>query len=156
MELKIFISQALQDIIGGVDHAQKRIVYGEIVPRLDEKTGEVKNGEVDVEFELNITHDDKGRLIVVTPPLPPNTGKMKFKVPVKLPKERRCSIFFHCVNKLRLCCVRRKNRPARLTATEAAGGETTPPPTANQGGGTQSAEQAQQSKERKRSYWGFD
>jgi len=175
MELKTFISQALQDIIGGVDHAQKRIAYGEIIPKRE-------NGNVDVEFELTISSEEKegekGCLVVVaaavgggakppaagppapgapqSPPPPPNVGKLKFKVPVRLPEERWYHVIYRWANELRLCFVRRKKRPARLTAAEAAGGETTPPPTANQGGGTQSAEQAQQSKERKRSYWGFD
>ena len=173
MELKTFISQALQDIVGGVDHAQKRIAYGEILPKRE-------NGNVDIEFELTISSEEKEgekeRLIVVVaavgggakppggppapgapqpPPPPPNMGKLKFKVPVRLPEERWYHFIYRWGNELRLLFVRSKKRPAKLTATEAAGGEAAPPP-AQPSGGSQSAEQAQQSKKHKRSYWGFD
>lgn len=174
MELKTFISQALQDIVGGVDHAQKRIAYGEIIPKRE-------NGNVDIEFELTISSEEKegekGRLIVVAaavgggakppaagppapgapqpPPPPPNMGKLKFKVPVRLPEERWYHFIYRWGNELRLCFVRSKKRPVKLTATEAAGGEAAPPP-AQPSGGSQSAEQAQQSKKHKRSYWGLD
>ena len=178
MELKTFISQALQDIVGGVDHAQKRIAYGEIVPKRDEKTG-----EVDVEFELTISSEEKegekGRLVVVAaavgggakppaagppapgapqpPPPPPNVGKLKFKVPVRLPEERWYHFIYRWGNELRLLFVRRPKGPAKLTATEAAGGESAPPPEpANPSRASQSAEQAQQNKKNKRSYWGLD
>lgn len=113
MELKTFIEEALVDIVDAVEDAQKQLLYGEIVPDRGDKTG-----DADVEFEITVKPEAKEgqrpKLIVVTgaasvkppnaapppagggtpplgaPPPPPPAGKLKFKVPVRLPRRRGC------------------------------------------------------------------
>lgn len=134
MELKAFISQALQDIVGAVDDAQKHIAYGEIVPNRDAKTG-----EVEIEFEITVKPEgEEDRLVVVatsigggakppgggppgpgSPPPPPHAGKLKFKVPVKLPEEKWYHVFYRLVNEARACFPRRRRKPAQQPAADA-------------------------------------
>lgn len=84
MELREFVEIALKDIFGGTKDAQKQILYGEIIPNKDGKTG-----EADIEFEIAVKPEDN-KLVVVIPPAPPapNLSKVKFKIPVRLPKRR--------------------------------------------------------------------
>jgi hypothetical protein len=136
MELKSFISHALQDIIGAVDDAQKSIAYGEIVPNRNAK------GDVEIEFEITVKPEGaEERLVVVSaaagggakppggppapgaPPSAPHAGKLKFKVPVKLPEERWYHIFYRLVNEARYCVPRRKKKAAPQSAAELANGK---------------------------------
>lgn len=84
MELREFVEIALRDIFDGTKDAQKQILYGEIIPNKDGKTG-----EADIEFEIAVKPEDN-RLVVAIPPAPPaqNLNKVKFKIPVRLPKRR--------------------------------------------------------------------
>ena len=84
MELREFVEIALRDIFSGTKDAQKHILYGEIIPNKDGKTG-----EADIEFEIAVMPEDN-RLIVVMPPAPPapQLSKVKFKIPIRLPKKR--------------------------------------------------------------------
>lgn len=84
MELREFVEIALRDIFDGTKDAQKQILYGEIIPNKDGKTG-----EADIEFEIAVKPEDN-KLVVVIPPAPPapNLSKVKFKIPVRLPKRR--------------------------------------------------------------------
>ncbi|WP_417910737.1 hypothetical protein [Candidatus Electronema sp. PJ] len=84
MELKEFVEIALRDIFEGTKDAQKQILYGEIIPNKEGKTG-----EADIEFEIAVKPEDN-KLVVIIPPAPPapNLSKVKFKIPVRLPKRR--------------------------------------------------------------------
>jgi hypothetical protein len=62
MELRRFISQALQDIIGGVEDAQKAVHHGAVVPFIPRTFQAVEHGinEVQaVDFEVTIRTDER-------------------------------------------------------------------------------------------------
>ena len=100
MELREFVEIALRDIFSGTKDAQKHILCGEIVPNKDGKTG-----EADIEFEIAVMPVNN-TLIVVVPPAPPTAqlSKVKFKIPICLPKKRRkrlCHVIEYYCNKRR-------------------------------------------------------
>ncbi len=105
MELREFVEEALKDIVGGVKDAQKQILHGEIVPSKDGKSG-----EADIEFEIAVKPEED-KLVVVIPPAPPapNLSKVKFKIPVRLPK-RRGGFLSHLIE---YYCMKRRKKKAK-------------------------------------------
>jgi hypothetical protein len=103
MELRRFISQALQDIIGGVEDAQKVVHPGAVVPSITKTFKAVEHGVSEiqaVDFEVTIRADERAgseaRLSVVAAVVGGRvrgeSGKsgghaatLRFKVPVRLP-----------------------------------------------------------------------
>ena len=103
MELRQFISQALQDIIGAIEDAQKKAPDGTIVPVDSNQYKDIETGLTNyqiVEFEVTVRADERAgseaRLSVVAAFVggsvkgDSNKGgghaaTLKFKVPVSLP-----------------------------------------------------------------------
>ena len=103
MELKVFIKEALKDIIGAVEEAQNEISKGAIVPYADSRYKGIETGASDIqpiEFEVTVTATEKkgseAKLSVVAAVIGGNVkgqsdnavghmGRLKFKIPVKLP-----------------------------------------------------------------------
>ena len=105
MELRDFISQALTDIVGGIQDAQAKTPAGVIVPPTSTQIGVVKTGMTqfqNVDFEVTVNADERsGRaagLSVVSAVfgvgggIKSETGKsgghaatLRFSVPVRLP-----------------------------------------------------------------------
>lgn len=106
MELKQFISQALQDILGGVIDAQAKVKDGIIIPNVAKTFQSVDTGISDiqtVEFEVSVTADKKtgseAKLSVVAAVIggnvkgnlnqsSSNVSKLNFKVPVQFPQHK--------------------------------------------------------------------
>ena len=62
MELKTFISQTLQDIILGVQDAQKKVPVGSVVPSLKKTFQAVEHGVSEiqaVDFEVTVRADER-------------------------------------------------------------------------------------------------
>ena len=103
MELRQFISKALQDIIGGIEDAQKKDPLGLIVPIASGKYEEIKMGLTTfqiVEFEVTVRADERqgseAKLNVVAAIIGAgikgdsdksggHAATLKFKIPVSLP-----------------------------------------------------------------------
>lgn len=111
MELREFVEIALRDIFNGTKDAQKHILHGEIIPNKDGKTG-----EADIEFEIAVMPSDN-KLIVVIPPAPPapNISKVKFKIPIRLPKKRG-TFLSHAIE---YYCTKRRDRKKNTAPEEA-------------------------------------
>jgi hypothetical protein len=106
MELKQFISQALQDIIGGVSDAQEKVKNGSIIPNVAKTFQSVDYGISDiqtVEFEVSVTADKKtgseAKLSVVAAVIggnikgkldqsSSNVSKLSFKIPIQFPQHK--------------------------------------------------------------------
>jgi hypothetical protein len=109
MELREFVEIALRDIFEGTKDAQRQILHGEIIPNKDGKTG-----EADIDFEIAVK--PKGNsLIVAIQPAPPMQipNKVKFKIPVRLPKRR--GLIVHLIS---YCFIRKKKRIERAAPDE--------------------------------------
>jgi len=108
MELREFVEIALRDIFEGTKDAQKLILHGEIIPNKDGKTG-----EADIDFEIAVKPKDN-RLIVATQPAPPMQipNKVRFKIPVRLPKRR--GFILHLIS----YCFARKKKPTECSAPD--------------------------------------
>jgi hypothetical protein len=105
MELREFVEISLRDIFEGTKDAQRHILYGEIIPNKDGKTG-----EADIDFEIAVK--PKGNsLIVAVQPAPPMQipNKVKFKIPVRLPK-RRGGFLSHLIE---YYCMKRRKKKAK-------------------------------------------
>lgn len=107
MKLKEFISQALQDIMGGVLEAQEKISDGIIIPSVSDSFKSVETGISDIQpidFEVSVTADEKAgseaKLSVVAAFIGGNikgqtnqsaghVAKLRFKIPVKFPKHKK-------------------------------------------------------------------
>ena len=103
MELRTFISQTLQDIIGGVQDAQHKVPAGSIVPAVSQTFKAVETGisEIQaVDFEVTVRADERAgseaKLSVVAAVIgggvKGESGKsgghaatLRFKIPVCLP-----------------------------------------------------------------------
>lgn len=103
MELKIFIKEALKDIIGAVHEAQSEIEGGEIVPRVGSQFKSIELGinEIQpIEFEVTVNVDEKkgseAKLSVVAAVIggsvqgksdssSGHAAKLKFNIPIRLP-----------------------------------------------------------------------
>lgn len=104
MELRTFISQALVDIIGAVEDAQKRTPLGSVVPSIIKNFEAVKHGVSElqaVDFEVTVRADERAdseaKLSVVAAVvgggLRGESGKseghaatLKFRIPILLPR----------------------------------------------------------------------
>jgi len=105
MELRTFIKTALLDIVGGVTDAQDEIKSGQIVPNSINKSYkavELGISELQaVDFEVSVSAEEtsgtEGKLGVVTAFIgagasrkstneSSNTSKLKFSIPIQLPK----------------------------------------------------------------------
>ena len=111
MELREFVEIALRDIFSGTKDAQKHILYGEIIPNKDGKSG-----EADIEFEIAVTAEEN-KLIVVMPPAPPapHLSKVKFKIPVRFPKKRG-GFLSHLIE---YYCIKRRHKKEQLVPVES-------------------------------------
>jgi hypothetical protein len=103
MELRTFISQTLQDIVGGVQDAQKSVPIGAVVPSIKTTFQAVEHGisEIQaVDFEVTVRADERAgseaKLSVVAAVVGGGVkgerGKsgghaatLRFKIPVRLP-----------------------------------------------------------------------
>jgi len=103
MELRDFISKALQDIIGAVQDAQKKVPDGCVVPAIKTTFQAVQHGVSEiqaVEFEVTVRADERAgseaRLSVVAAVIgggvKGESGKsgghdatLRFRIPVRLP-----------------------------------------------------------------------
>jgi hypothetical protein len=122
MELREFVEIALRDIFEGTKDAQKQILYGEIIPNKEGKTG-----EADIEFEIAVKPEDN-KLVVIIPPAPPapNLSKVKFKIPVRLPK-RRGGFLSHVIEYYLI--KRRKNKEKSISdESPSQPSQSQPPP----------------------------
>jgi len=106
MELKEFISKALQDIIGGVIDAQEKVPKGFIIPNVVNNFKSIESGISDiqtVEFEVSVIADKKtgseAKLSVVAAVIggnvkgslnqsTSNVSKLSFKIPIQFPKHK--------------------------------------------------------------------
>ena len=105
MELRMFIKTALLDIIGGVTDAQDEITSGHIVPNgINQSFKAIEYGVSElqsVDFEVSVSAEEtsgtEGKLGIVTAFIgagvsekstneSSNTSKLKFSIPVQLPK----------------------------------------------------------------------
>jgi hypothetical protein len=103
MELRVFIKEALKDIVGAVEDAQNEISKGEIVPYSNSSFKGIETGAADIqpiEFEVTVTANEKegseAKLSVIAAVIGGNVkgqsdttvghvGSLKFRIPVKLP-----------------------------------------------------------------------
>jgi len=106
MELKEFISKALQDIIGGVIDAQEKIPNGFIIPNVVKNFQAIEYGISDiqsVEFEVSVIGDKKtgseAKLSVVAAVIggnvkgnlnqsTSNVSRLSFKIPIRFPQHK--------------------------------------------------------------------
>lgn len=106
MNLRDFIKQALSDIVGAVQDAQKEIADGEIVPAVSSSFKSVETGishiqpvEFDVSVSADATSGSEAKLSVVAAVIGGNVkgqsnassghvANLKFKIPVKLPQKK--------------------------------------------------------------------
>lgn len=107
MELRNFIKEALKDILGGIEDAQSEITSGEIVPNVTDTFQAVEAGISNIQtvnFEVTVTTDEKqgseAKLNVVAAFVGGGVsgqssnsnayaGKLSFKIPVCLPKQKK-------------------------------------------------------------------
>lgn len=105
MNLRDFIKQALMDIVGAVQDAQKEITGGEIVPAVNDSFKSVETGISHIqpiEFDVSVNADTKSgseaKLSVVAAVIGGNVrgqsnassghvASLKFKIPVKFPRK---------------------------------------------------------------------
>jgi len=103
MELREFISKTVEDIIGGVQDAQKKVPEGCVVPAIKQTFEAVQHGVSEfqaVEFEVTVRADERAgseaRLSVVAAVVgggvKGESGKsgghaatLRFRIPVRLP-----------------------------------------------------------------------
>jgi len=106
MELKNFIKEAIKDIMGAVEEAQNEINNGEVVPYSGSEYKAIELGVNDlqaIEFEVTVSADEKegssAKLSVVAAVIGGNlqgksdsssghAAKLKFRIPVRLPKKQ--------------------------------------------------------------------
>lgn len=106
MELKNFIKEAIKDIIGAVEESQNEIKSGEVVPYAGTEYKAIELGINDIqviEFEVTVSADEKegsaAKLSVVAAVIGGSVqgksdssighaAKLKFYIPVRLPKSK--------------------------------------------------------------------
>jgi hypothetical protein len=107
MNLKMFIKEALIDIIGAVEDAQANLKNGKVVPEVNKNYKSVETGisEIQaVEFDISVTADEKSgseaKLNVVAAIVgggvkgqsdasAGHVARLKFKIPIELPKSKQ-------------------------------------------------------------------
>lgn len=106
MKLKDFVSQAIRDIVGGVQDAQSQLPQGSVVPAVRNSYKSVETGISDVtsiQFDVTVSADERkgseAKLNVVAAIVGGSVkgdsgssssyaAKLSFRVPVKFPQVR--------------------------------------------------------------------